>query len=154
MGGIDVNIERSFYEYGRRDRFMRGRHHLGGQRALRYAFSPFVLGPAADRFAREARQEQIIAALAAKASSPQNVARLSSLSVGEHTNLTTQQIGWVAATLSSREPRRVTLGPYMDTFQVETIADTGEAVRPRSGDFRQIRDLVANLFTPTAIATN
>jgi LCP family protein required for cell wall assembly len=154
VGGVDINVEQSFIEYRRHDRFTRGHHHLDGARALRYAFSPFVVGPAADRFAREARQQQIIAALAAKASISQNVARIASLTLSDHTNLTTQQISWVATTVNAREPRRVTLAPYMDTFQVKTIADTGEAVRPRSGDFRQIRDLIANVFTQTAIATN
>jgi LCP family protein required for cell wall assembly len=154
VGGIDINVQQSFIEYRRHERFTRGHHHLDGQRALRYAFSPFVVGPAADRFAREARQQQIIAALAAKASISQNVARIASLTLSDHTNLTPQQISWVATTVNAREPRRVTLAPYMDTFQVKTIADTGEAVGPRSGDFRQIRDLVANVFTQTAIATN
>ncbi|HEV8661210.1 MAG TPA: LCP family protein [Thermoanaerobaculia bacterium] len=154
VGGIDIDVEQSFIEYRRHERFTRGHHHLDGQRALRYAFSPFVVGPANDRFAREARQQQIIAALAAKGSTSRNVARIATLTLGDHTNLTPQQISWLATTVSAREPRRVTLAPYMDTFEVATIADTGVAVRPRNGDYRQIRELIANVFTQTAITTN
>ena len=152
-GGIDINVAQPIYEYGRRERYERGPHHLSGQRALRYAFSPFVVGPGADRFAREARQEQVIAALIAKATTTGNAARIASVVAGDHSNLEPSQASWLVSTINTREPRRVTLAPYMDTFEVATFADEGEAVRPHNGDYRPLRALVANVFTPTALTS-
>ena len=154
VGGIDINVSQPMYEYGRRDRFVRGRQHLSGQRASRYAFSPFVVGPGADRFAREARQEQVLAALIAKATSSDHAAAIGSLTAGDHTNLDPSQIASLVSTVNAREPRRVTLAPYMDTFEVATVADEGEAVRPRNGDYAPLRAIVANVFTSTAVTSN
>ena len=151
LGGIDINIEQSFFEYRQRERYLRGRHHLSGEQAVQFGLSHAILGPANDRFAREARQQQVIAALAAKASATQGLASIAS---GDRTNLTSEQIAWLSGTINGREPRRVTLAPYMDTFEVTTFADAGEAVRPRGGDFHQVQQIVANVFSQTAIAAN
>lgn len=154
VGGIDINVAQPIYEYGRRERYERGALHLSGQRALRYAFSPLVVGPGADRFAREARQEQILAALIAKATTDANAARTASITLGDHSNLEASQVSWLVSAIHAREPRRVTLAPYMDTFEVATFADEGEAVRPHNGDYRPLRALVANVFTPTALTSH
>ena len=154
VGGIDLNVPQSFYEARHRDRFTRGRHHLGGEQAMRYALSPHVLGPANEWFAREARQQQVIAALAAKASASSDIMRNATMDLGERTNLAADQITWLGAMVGGHEPRRVTLAPYMDTFEVATFADEGEAVRPHNGDYRPLRAVVANVFAPPAIATN
>lgn len=154
VGGIDIDVAQPIYEYGRRDRFARGHLHLSGQRALRYALSPFVVGPGADRFAREARQEQVLAALIAKATSGDHAAQMASLPIGDHTNLERSQISWLVSTVTGRKPRCVTLAPYMDTFEVTTLADDGEAVRPRNGDYRPLRSLVANVFPSKAVTSN
>lgn len=154
VGGVDVNVQQSFLEYKQRDRFTRGRQHLDGERAIRYAISPYVVGPANDRFAREARQQQVIAALAARASAAGIFERLETANFGDHTNLAPSHITWLASNINGHEPRRVTLAPYVDTFEATSFADAGEAVRPRAGDFHQLREIVANVFTQTAIAAN
>lgn len=144
VGGIDVNIPQSFFEYKTRERFLRGARHLDGDQALLYADSPWILGPANDRFARELRQRQVLAALVAKASVSNTAA--SSSQFGEQTNLTPQQVAWLRKTMRGTLARGVTLAPYMDTFEVATMADTGEAVRPHDPTFGQIRATVANVF--------
>ena len=148
VGGIDVNNEQSFLEFKKHERFRRGAHHLDGEHALLYANSPWILGPANDRFAREGRQQQVIAALVAKAS-VSNPAVLSS-QLGEHSNLTPRNVAWLRDAMRGRTARRVTLAPYMETFEVATMADIGEAVRPRDATFHQIRAIVANVFGQTA----
>lgn len=151
VGGIDVNVQQNFLEYRHRTRFTRGRHHFDGSTAMRYAFAPQVLGPANDRFAREARQQQIVAALLGKASSnPALVAQLSG-DLNDRTNIEPAHRAWLQRVVAGREPRRVTLAPYVDTFEVATFADTGEAVRPRKGDFHEMKTIIANVFTQTAI---
>ena len=154
VGGVDVDVQHSFYEYATRDRFTKGHHHVDGATALRYALSPYVLGPANDRFAREARQQQIIAALAAKVTAAGMFERFDIANFGDHTNLEPSHITWLASNINGHEPRRVTLAPYVDTFEVASFAESGEAVRPRAGDFHQLREIVANVFSQTAIAAN
>jgi len=143
VGGIDVNIEQPFYEYRQRERYTRGAHHLDGEHAVQFALSQAILGPANERFAREQRQQQVIAALAAKASASGNLA---ALKFGDRTNLTNDQIAWLGNTINKQEPRRITLAPYMDTAEVATFADKGEVVRPRAGDFHEIQQIVAGVF--------
>ncbi len=156
LGGIDITARQSVYEPAHHDRFIRGhRYHLNAARTIRYAFSADVVGPAADRFAREARQQEVIAALVAKASEPRNFARVAEIAFGDHTNLAPRDVAWLANTVDGHTPRCLTLAPYMDTVEVATFADTGEVVRPRNGDFRPIRQLIANVFSQTtAITTN
>lgn len=151
VGGIDINVRRGVFDAKSNDRFRRGKNHLDGTRAVRYANSPDVAGPAAQRTARESRQQQVIAAFVVKASFEAAAGRTAALQRLTQTNLTPQQIGWLTVNAGAREPRRLTLAPYLDTFQVTTLADNGEAVRPRSGDFSQIQQVVADVFTPTAI---
>lgn len=155
VGGIDINVPQNFYEARHRDRFTRGYRHLDGPQAMRYALSTHVLGPANQWVAREARQQQVLAALAAKATASTNIERLAWLTPGERTNLTADQIALVGRWIGGTEPRRVTLAPYMDTYEVTTFADDGEAVRPRNGDYAPVRAVIANVFAPaTAMTTN
>ena len=156
VGGVDLSAHQTVYEYAHHTRFFRGhRYHMNAAYAIRYAFSPYVVGPSADRFAREWRQQEIVAALFAKASEPQVFPRLATLLFDGHTNLAPKDIAWLANTVDGRAPRCVTLAPYMDTFEVATFADTGEAVGPHNGDYRPVRQLIANVFSETtAITTN
>jgi len=154
LGGVDVVAAQNVYEYAHHERFLRGhRYHMNAAETIRYAFSPYVVGPAADRFAREARQQEIIAALFAKASEPQVFPRVAAITFGDHTNLAAGDVAWLANTVDGHTPRCVTLKPFMDTFEVATFADTGEAVGPRNGDFRPVRQLVANVFSQTTAIT-
>ena len=145
VGGIDVDIDQSFLEFRTHNRFLRGRHHLNGREALLYAVSPYVLGPANERSAREARQQQVVAALTLKAAS--DPSRIQSLPFSDHTNLEPQQAAWLGQTIANHTPRYVNLEQYMDTFQVTTFADSGEVVRPHDGSFAKVRSIVANVFS-------
>ena len=154
VGGIDLVAQQTVYEYAHHARFFRGhRYHFNAAETIRYAFSPYVVGPAADRFAREARQQEIAAAVVAKASEPQIFPRVAALAYADHTNLASRDVAWLANTVDGHAPRCVTLEPYMDTFEVATFADTGEAVRPHNGDFRPVRQLIANVFSQTTAIT-
>lgn len=74
LGGVTVDVERSFcdYNYDRRAKtdpvcFEAGKQTLNGERALEYARSRKAAGPEGSDFARSKRQQKIILAIKEKA---------------------------------------------------------------------------------------
>lgn len=156
LGGIDVFVERGFYDYLFQDGFPRGLQHFNGHRALAYTRYRYVLGPEGDNFARELRQQQVINALRDRISGRDSadviklISAAHSLSNKTETNLTVAQL----VTLYRRfhdiprsAIRHVSLKPFTETFDVTRFADPGEAVRPRTGDFREFQQLAKTLFS-------
>jgi len=155
IGGIDINVERSFYDFLFKDGFARGWHHFDGKRALAYARYRYVLGPEGDNFARELRQQQVISAIRDKVrrSSPQEAFELihaaTTLSSATETNLTTSQMIQLYRTfhdIPQSNIRHVSLKPFIQLFNVTRLAEPGIAVRPRTGDWREFQSLEANIF--------
>ena len=155
LGGVDVFCQRGFYDYLFKDGFARGPHHLDGKRALAYARYRYVIGPEGDNFARELRQQQVVAAVRAKMQSvsPQQAARLiaalSRLSNATETNLTTPQMISLYSTFRSVSPqqvRHVSLKPLTMVFEVTRLAEPGEAVAPRTGDYTELQTVTRNVF--------
>jgi LCP family protein required for cell wall assembly len=159
LGGIDLQVRTSFYEYRTRDRFRPGPQHMDGQRALRYARSPYVLGPAGDRFARELRQQEVLTAVFSRLASagPQMRERLVLTSTdGEPmTNLEADELARLLAAFGNSESlRHVSLAPLLDRFEVATFGDpAGEAVRPRSGDYSEVQQITREVFGGASTAT-
>jgi len=155
LGGVDVNCQRGFYDYLFKDGFTRGPHHLDGKRALAYARYRYVIGPEGDNFAREMRQQQVVNAVRAKMQNvtPQQIAglitALSHLSSATKTNLTTSQMISLYSEFHTIDPnkvRHVSLKPFMTVFEVNRLAEPGEAVEPRTGDFGELQNVARNIF--------
>lgn len=151
LGGIDLVIPHSFYERKHRDRFLAGPAHLSGERALRYAQSTAVMGPQGTPFARETRQQQVIAAVIRKIShTPEIRARLASAKLireNSSSNLTTPQVDQLCGAVSTASSiKHVTLEPLVTTFEVKSIFDAGVAVRPKNGNFDKMHELARNVF--------
>ena len=155
MGGVDVFCERSFYDYLFKDGFVRGWHHFNGKRALAYARYRYVLGPEGDNFARELRQQQVLSAVRDKVqkASPQTAFALihaaSTLSSYTETNLTTGQMLQLYRMfhdIPAQNVRHVSLKPFTELFNVTRLAEPGIAVRPRTGDNRELQALESNVF--------
>ena len=154
LGGIDVEVPHPFLELSRHDRFRRGVVHLNGERAVRYAQSSAVRGPQGARFARELRQQQVIAAVVQKlASAPPAVrARITATGLigrSTSTNLTTDQIETLCAHVANAPLRHATIEPLVAEFEIQSFFETGEAVRPRAGDFAKVQELTRNVFAGT-----
>lgn len=156
LGGVDVNVERGFYDYLFQDGFAAGRQHLDGHRALAYARYRYVLGPEGDNFARELRQQQVINAIHDRIVSlgPQDVIKLinaaHSLSNKTETNLTTSQMISLYRgfhDIKREQIRHVSLKPFTTVFEVTRFADPGEAVRPRTGNYREFQQLAKTVFS-------
>jgi len=155
VGGVDVYCQRGFYDYLFHDGFSQGWHHLSGKRALAYARYRYIVGPEGDNFARELRQQQVIAALRDKVQrlSPQNAMHIvqaaSTLSGATETNLTPGQILTLYRTfhdIPQQNVRHVSLKPMTEVFEVTRLAEPGEAVRVPNDDYTAIRNLEASIF--------
>lgn len=155
LGGVDIHVQRSFYDYLFHDGFRQGKQHLDGRRALAYARYRYILGPEGDNFARELRQQQVVNAVREKLQrrSPQDVVRLihaiSTLSNATDTNLSTGQMITLYRTFNGvrqDDVRNVSLKPFMEIFQVTRLSDPGKAVRPRRGDYQELREVARHIF--------
>jgi LCP family protein required for cell wall assembly len=155
LGGVDVYCQRGFYDYLFRDGFAQGWHHLDGKRALAYARYRYVIGPEGDNFARELRQQQVINAVRDRMQriNPQAAIHLiqiaTTLSNNTETNLTTGQLVTLYRTFHDIQPqqvRHVSLKPFTELFEVTRLGEPGEAVRTRTGDFRELQSVEASIF--------
>ena len=155
LGGIDVDCQRGFYDFLFKDGFNKGRQHLDGRRALAYARYRYIIGPEGDNFARELRQQQVVNAFRDKLqhASPQMVVRLiaslPTLSGYTKTNLTTPQMLELYRRFRGVDPRNirhVSLKPLTEVFEVARITEPGEAVRPRTEDYRELQALEQTIF--------
>lgn len=151
LGGIDIVAPHTFYERSHGDRFKAGPLRLSGERAVRYAQSTAVRGPQGARYARELRQQQVIAAVVEKITQapPQVRRRLAGsglFGTTSATNLTMQQIDLLSNHVAAASVRNVTLEPLVTEFEVRSLFEAGEAVRPRNGDFGKLREIAANVF--------
>lgn len=160
LGGVDIYVYRPFYDYMFKDRFVAGWQHMSGKRALRYARLRYVDNSAeGNNFARELRQQQVINALqenvhALSAQQALKIVQLARTVSGyTKTNLTTAQMIELYSTfrdMTRQSVRHVSLAPFLDIVNVTDPADPGEAVRPRSGNWNEIRQLAQTEFTSTA----
>jgi LCP family protein required for cell wall assembly len=155
IGGVDINVQRGFYDFLFHDRFEAGPQHMDGKRALRYARYRYIDGPEGDNYARELRQQQVIDAIQEKLRSRGAgdilalVKTAKTLSRYTDTNLTTAQMVWLYRDfhgVSDANVRHVSLKPFMEKFELRTLTDPGEAVRPLNNSFAQVQALSRNIF--------
>ncbi|HLD25807.1 MAG TPA: LCP family protein, partial [Candidatus Andersenbacteria bacterium] len=94
VGGVNVTINNSFYDYWHKISFPAGTEKMNGERALAYVRARYIEGPEGGDFKRAARQQQALLALREKVFSVQTAldftranAILDSLSENIRTNL-------------------------------------------------------------------
>ena len=155
LGGVDIYVYRPFYDFMFKDQFNAGWQHMTGRRALRYARSRYILSAEGNNFARELRQQQVIAAIREKlrGMTAQQALKLVSIahtvSSYTDTNLTAGQMIELYSmyhNLSDDKLRHVSLAPFLEVFMVTNPSDPGEAVRPPNGSYRQIQIMARNVF--------
>jgi LCP family protein required for cell wall assembly len=154
LGGVDVPVRNAFSVRRAHKRFTAGTTHLDGANAMLFT-SPYVDGPEGERFAREARQQQVLAAVVEKMSRGAadlraRAATVPAASTMAATNLTREQIDQLFAALGGQASiRYASLQPFVDTIEVQSFVEhEGNAVKPRGDDFKQIRQLADGVFTP------
>ena len=110
LGGIDVPVRNAFYERRAHKLFTTGVAHFDGANAILFT-SPYVDGPEGERFAREARQQQVLAAVIEKLSRSgadlrARAAIVPATSTMTATNLTHEQIDQLFGAILQRDPLR------------------------------------------------
>ena len=163
VGGIDVYCQRGFYDFLFKDGFAKGWQHLNGKRALAYARYRYINGPEGDNFARELRQQQVMNAVYDKLQHADSravirfIAALPSLSSQTQTNLTTPQMISLYRRfreIDRRNIRHVSLKPLTQVFEVGRLTEPGEAVRPRTGDYRELQSIERSIFASESPITS
>jgi LCP family protein required for cell wall assembly len=152
LSGVDVVVQKRFYERHARRRFTPGLIHLDGNTAMLFT-SPYVAGPQGDQFAREARQQQLLAAVMTKLTRADAATRARALTASaaspiSATNLTRAQFDQLTAALGDgNSVRYVSLQPFVDKVEVQSFSEkAGLAFTPHGGDFTRIRALADGLF--------
>jgi anionic cell wall polymer biosynthesis LytR-Cps2A-Psr (LCP) family protein len=144
LGGVDVEVKHGVYEYRSKYRFRPGERHFDGTHAIRYAYSGYTAGVAAsNRFLREERQQDVLIAALAKVAQRKDIDSLQPLfGALTATNLTAGDLDMLVAGLQRGETiRRISFAPYLDSFDVTSVAYRGEVVGPRSGNFGALQKI-------------
>lgn len=63
VGGVNITIENSFFDYWHKIAFSKGTETMNGERALAYVRARYIEGPEGGDFKRAARQQQVLLAL-------------------------------------------------------------------------------------------
>jgi LCP family protein required for cell wall assembly len=155
LGGVDVAVRNPFSERRAHKIFTPGTTHLDGANALLFT-SAYVGGPEGERFAREARQQQVLAAVIEKMSRGTADLRARAIvpaaSTMTATNLTREQIDQLFGALRGQASiRYASLQPFVDTIEVQSFSEhEGNALKPRGDDFKSIKALAGGVFTNAA----
>jgi LCP family protein required for cell wall assembly len=158
LGGIDVYVHRPFYDFLFKDSFQQGWQHMNGERALRYARYRYIMSEEGNNYARELRQQQVLAAIRDKLGTlpPQQALRLVAVAqaVSKHTetNLTAGQMIQLYSRyrdMKTDQVRHVSFAPFTHSVKTHDPADPTPAVGPRAGDNREIRAMARDVFLDT-----
>ncbi len=79
IGGIDITIPRSFYDYWHKISFPEGTEHMNGERALAYVRARYIEGPEGGDFKRQERIQQALLAMRKKVLSAQTAVDIRAL---------------------------------------------------------------------------
>ncbi|MGN6564266.1 MAG: LCP family protein [Thermomicrobiales bacterium] len=154
LGGVDVNVERSFTaQYPANDdpaidpswitvSFTAGRQHMNGETAIRYARARYAEQPEeASDFARSQRQQRLVAAIAAKVKRPTSWWRvfgvLNALQPALRTNLSPADLAVLFLRANIGGANHIALTTD-NVLAGDTSADGQAILIPRNNDYGAI----------------
>lgn len=160
IGGVNIAIDNSFFDYWHKISFPAGTEKMNGERALAYVRARYIEGPEGGDFARTARQQQVLLAIREKVFSVQTAfdfSRLNNILNSLSDNIRTDMQLWEMKRFyeMSRliKPKQVhsevlTSGPKGElTGATEILGGTPASVlKPRTGDYSEIRAIAASLL--------
>lgn len=165
LGGIEITIDESFYDYWHKISFPAGTEKMNGERALAYVRARYIEGPQGGDFRRAQRQQQVLIAMREKIFSVNTAfdfRLVSTILDSLSENIRTDMKLWemkrffeIARTINPSNVRSLILtsgihGPLVGSTEV--LGGVPAAVlRTRTGDFSEIRSIAANIFS---VATN
>lgn len=170
VGGIDITIENSFYDYWHKIAFSAGTEKMDGERALAYVRARYIEGPEGGDFKRAARQQQVLLALRDKIFSVNTAfdfSAVNSILNSLSDNIRTDMELWelkrfyelarqinhdqVQSVVLSTGPKGVLVG------STEVLGGVPASIlKPRTGDYSEIHALAQNIFAspdPSHVST-
>lgn len=160
VGGVEITIEKSFYDYWHKISFPAGTERMNGERALAYVRARYIEGSEGGDFKRAARQQQVLLALRDKVFSVQTAfdfGRLNTIFNSLSDNIRTDMELWelkrlyeIARTISHEQVKSEVLstGPKgVLVGETEVLGGSPAAIlRPRTGDYTEIQQIAAALL--------
>ena len=161
LGGINITIANSFYDYWHKISFPAGTEKMNGERALAYVRARYIEGPEGGDFKRAARQQQVLLALRDKVFSVQTALDFTGVNTILNSltdNLRTDMQLWemkrfyeLARLINQAQIHSVVLtaGPQgVLTGSTEVLGGAPASVlRPRTGDYSEIQAIAQNILT-------
>lgn len=160
LGGVNITIENSFFDYWHKIAFPAGTETMNGDRALAYVRARYVDGPEGGDFKRAARQQQTLIAIRDKVFSV-------------HTAFDFAAINKILGSLSENISTSMQIGEMKRFFEISRQIDThniksavlttgprgvlvGETVvlggtpasilKTRTGDYSEIQNIAQHIF--------
>lgn len=161
VGGVDISIENSFYDYWHKISFPAGTERMNGERALAYVRARYIEGPEGGDFKRAARQQQVLLALRQKLFSVQTAfdfgainGTLNSLSNNIRTDLELWEMRRFYELMRDVDQNKVhnvvlTTGHNgVLTGSTEVLGGAPASVlKTRTGDYSEIQSLAGQIFS-------
>ncbi|MBI4021814.1 MAG: LCP family protein [Candidatus Andersenbacteria bacterium] len=166
VGGVNITIPNTFYDYWHKISFPAGTEKMNGERALAFVRARYIEGAEGGDFKRAARQQQVLLALREKIFSVQTAvdftranAILNSLSQNIRTDMALREMKRFYELARLIEPPQVRTnvltsgesGPLTGTTEILSGVPAS-VLRPRTGNYSEIRQIAQNIFIalPTA----
>lgn len=167
LGGVTVDVENSFCDYQYQDHalkkgeavcFDKGKQKLDGIRALQYSRSRHAAGVEGSDFARSKRQQKLLVAIKEKALSGDTLTNPKKMldlfaALGKHikTDAPMADMLRVFELAKGIDNSKIISRNFDNSAKGLLIssssATTGYILQPRSGDFKEIQDVVKNIFS-------
>jgi len=155
FGGVDIHIERTFYDSLHRITFKQGWQHFDSKKALIFARSRYGNNGEGSDFARAKRQQKIIVAFKEKFLSistlinPQKISAIYEM-LKNHltTNLNIKEVVSLLATFKNVDTSKIQHFVF-DTSNYlypEKTSAGAYVLRPKSGDLEEMSLLIQNIF--------
>ncbi len=160
IGGINITIDQSFYDYWHKISFPAGTEKMNGERALAYVRARYIEGPQGGDFKRAQRQQQVLLALRDKVFSVQtalNFAKVNAILNSLADNIRTDMELWemkrfyeMARLVDRSQVQAVVLssGPKgVLTGSTEVLGGEPTSVlHPRTGNYHEVREIARNII--------
>ncbi len=164
VGGINITIDNSFFDYWHKIAFSAGTETMNGERALAYVRARYIEGPEGGDFKRAARQQQVLLAIRDKVFSVNTAfdfgalnTIVNSLSDNIRTDMELGEMKRfyeIARQIDHTNVNSVVLttGPKgMLVGSTEVLSGVPASIlKPRTGDYGEIRSLMQNIFAVAA----
>lgn len=168
VGGINITINNSFYDYWHKISFPAGTEKMNGERALAFVRARYIEGPEGGDFKRAARQQQVLLALRDKVFSVQTAldfTRANAILNSLADNIRTDMQLWemkrfyeLARLIDQSQVHSavLTTGPKgVLTGGTEVLGGVPASVlRPRTGDYNEIRQIALNILDSPSTVTS